>query len=322
MVSDALRFVQTFSTIISENPLHVYSSGLPFTPNNTLLSKIYLPLYPQIPRVIAGLHQQWSPEIFSFSTHDQLFSYGVRALSWSHDGSQIAIHCDLGDIYLWSLERGVRVRLTGTLDYIFNSLQFSPDDSMVATCSHLRRISVWKTAAKEMTPIHIFNVDNNNVEDVPISLAFSSDNNILASGSVNGSVHAWYLASDPLAYYCLSGHSNWVACLAFMPGDGRLVSCSGDGMVCIWDMATRQLIHQSRSRRLTGVNSMSISPSGSLLAVGFYDGSFKVESIGLETDAIICTAGFSVAHSRDYSRYLLSSPDGISKIYDSRSNRV
>lgn len=214
------------------------------------------------------------------------------------------------------------MRLTGTLDYIFNSLQFSPDDSMVATCSHLRRISVWKTAAKEMTPIHIFNVDNNNVEDVPISLAFSSDNNILASGSVNGSVHAWYLASDPLAYYCLSGHSNWVACLAFMPGDGRLVSCSGDGMVCIWDMATRQLIHQSRSRRLTGVNSMSISPSGSLLAVGFYDGSFKVESIGLETDAIICTAGFSVAHSRDYSRYLLSSPNGISKIYNSHSNTL
>ncbi|MBO9480372.1 hypothetical protein [Salinisphaera sp. G21_0] len=47
-----------------------------------------------------------------------------------------------------------------------------------------------------------------------------------------------YLESNPLqtSVMTLNGHTGWVTCVTILP-DGRLVSCSYDGTIKVWDLS-------------------------------------------------------------------------------------
>ncbi|XGV96578.1 MAG: NB-ARC domain-containing protein [Leptolyngbya sp. BL-A-14] len=66
-----------------------------------------------------------------------------------------------------------------------------------------------------------------------VSLAFSADGQLLATGDVDGEIRLWMANGQPLL--TLQGHTGWVWSLAFSLNDQLLCSGSSDGLVRLWN---------------------------------------------------------------------------------------
>jgi WD40 repeat protein len=98
------------------------------------------------------------------------------------------------------------------------------------------------------------------------ALAFSPDGKQLATGSFNGGVQLWDVASGRLQR-TPEGHRNDVPALAFTRDGKALVTGSEDRTVKLWDVATGRLKETLPSQRQV-INAIALSPDGRVLATG------------------------------------------------------
>jgi len=139
--------------------------------------------------------------------------------------------------------------------------------------------------------------------DLVLSLAFSPDERLLASGSLDGSVKLWEVESRAPLW---SGwHTKATTCLAFAP-DGRTLASSGyDGTVRIWDAQSgiplKTLPHPSP------VFALAWGPHGHLLASGDVAGTLRLWQMQ-ETGQALCVQ--MLAEHSNWVRALAFAPDG------------
>lgn len=96
------------------------------------------------------------------------------------------------------------------------------------------------------------------------TLAFSKQQELLASGSHDMSVRLWSLASgEPVQL--LEGHSRAVRAIAWLPGTSLLASGSSDGVVRVWD-AERGVCRHELAGHARGIYNLAVSPDGRWLA--------------------------------------------------------
>ncbi|NXN21075.1 RACK1 kinase, partial [Nycticryphes semicollaris] len=106
-----------------------------------------------------------------------------------------------------------------------------------------------------------------------LSVAFSSDNRQIVSGSRDKTIKLWntlgvckYTVQD-------ESHSEWVSCVRFSPNSSNpiIVSCGWDKLVKVWNLANCKL--KTNHIGHTGyLNTVTVSPDGSLCASGGKDG--------------------------------------------------
>eukprot|EP00455_Lapot_gusevi_P047059 TRINITY_DN62_c0_g1_i4.p1 TRINITY_DN62_c0_g1~~TRINITY_DN62_c0_g1_i4.p1 ORF type:complete len:244 (-),score=98.22 TRINITY_DN62_c0_g1_i4:42-773(-) len=106
-----------------------------------------------------------------------------------------------------------------------------------------------------------------------LSVAFSLDNSKIVSGSRDKSINLWNTLG--LKKYSLveDGHTEWVSCVRFSPDVERpsIVSAGWDKLVKVWNLGDCKL--RTNLIGHTGyVNTVTISPDGSLCASGGRDG--------------------------------------------------
>jgi WD40 repeat protein len=80
--------------------------------------------------------------------------------------------------------------------------------------------------------------------EAPIAaLAWSPDQQIIASGALDRSVGLWNVATGD-CLFTLSGHQSYVRSVDFSPSGQQLISASGDGLIRRWDQSTRKILHE------------------------------------------------------------------------------
>ncbi|KAK7426210.1 hypothetical protein QQZ08_007239 [Neonectria magnoliae] len=150
------------------------------------------------------------------------------------------------------------------------------------------------------------------------SVVFSADGQRLASGSYDGTVKIWDIATGA-CIQTLEGHSGLVNSVVFSADGQRLASGSGDETVKIWDAATGACV-QTLKGHGDLVNSVVFSADGQHLVSGSDDKTVKIWDAA--TGACVQTlkghsdSVNSVVFSADGQRLVSGSDDKTVKIWD------
>lgn len=156
----------------------------------------------------------------------------------------------------------------------FRAVAVSPDGQWFATCGEDWRLAVWHAA----TGLHVRTlilceappgVDPAHMRGC-ISLAWSPDGSLLATGSKTGSVCVLEVATGtPKAVLQVEGHRSWVESIAWSPDGLKLYTSSTDFTrrlwLRLWDVATGDMLHEQ-----TEINACRVawSRDTSLVAIG------------------------------------------------------
>merc|ERR1711934_12511 len=128
-----------------------------------------------------------------------------------------------------------------------------------------------------------------------LSCAFSAENRQIVSGSRDKTVKLWNTLGECKFDITEKGHTEWVSCVRFSPQSVNplIVSCGWDNLVKVWTLNNCKLICNLIGH--TGyLNTVTISPDGSLCASGGKDGTAMLWDLNegkrlysLEADDII-----------------------------------
>lgn len=106
-----------------------------------------------------------------------------------------------------------------------------------------------------------------------LSVSFSADNRQIVSGSRDKTIKLWNTLGECKFDIKEEGHSEWVSCVRFSPNSLNpvIVSCGWDKVVKVWELSKCKL--RTNHYGHTGyINTISVSPDGSLAASGGKDG--------------------------------------------------
>ncbi|KAG2753641.1 WD40 repeat-like protein [Suillus brevipes Sb2] len=166
-------------------------------------------------------------------------------------------------------------------------------------------------------------------------VAHLPDGRRIITCSTDGSLRLWDLKSGTQIGEdwrdgnagTMRGHTNWVNGVAHLPNGRRIITCSTDGSLRLWDLKSGTQIGEDWRDENPGVWSMALSPNGEIVASGCTDG--KVRLWDVETRKVIATwTGHSnvvraLCWSADGERVASGSWDGTARVWDvKRGNNI
>ena len=138
--------------------------------------------------------------------------------------------------------------------------------------------------------------------DEVFSVSFSPDGTTLASGSADGTIKLWDVATKT-DIATLEGHTSWIKSIAFSPDGTTLASGLPGGTIKLWDVEKRTSIATLEGHSSL-VYSVSFSPDGKILASGSNDRTVKLWDVEKRTNIATLAGHTSSVMSVSFS------PDG------------
>lgn len=172
------------------------------------------------------------------------------------------------NLALWNLSTGKVEKLFGGLRNWAMRLAFSHDGKKLAAATISDGVVVW--SEKPHAPRR-FRVEG---DVIPVSIAFSPDDQVLFAGLRDGQVHAWNLENGEHLRRIIC-HGDEITQILFTPLGGRLITaCRSNGTLRVWDWREGRRVG-ALDTSLTGVAALAWADPGRALIVGGVDGGIR-----------------------------------------------
>ncbi|CAG1984567.1 unnamed protein product, partial [Fusarium graminearum] len=140
IVADAMRFLQSYFSVIAEAPLQIYCC-LAFAPRKSVVRKTFEDAIPKWISNLPKVGENWDACLLTLEGH----SSDVNSVVFSHDSRKVASGSGDKTIRIWDAETGDCEReLKGHSKWV-NSVVFSHDSKKVASGSYDKTIRIWNT---------------------------------------------------------------------------------------------------------------------------------------------------------------------------------
>ncbi|KAJ5990302.1 hypothetical protein N7522_010509 [Penicillium canescens] len=269
-VQDAMRFLLRHYHTLSHWPLQIYSSGIIFSPESSVVKGENLHKIPVWLGRAPPMEDSWTPMIQALAGHLET----VSIITFSPDGKQIASGSEDGIIKLWDTVTGSLQQTLSGHSKQTTAMAFLPDSKLIMSGAYDGSVMLWDTTTGDRQDC--FRLQSPEERDPgppsPNALAFSADCRQIAATGVyhdNGFIMLFDAATGDLQKI-LTDYSDTPLALAFSPDDMQLVSSSYDGTVRLWDTTTGDL--QKTLVGHTGrVWTVAFSPDGKQIVSACYN---------------------------------------------------
>ncbi|KAJ3043542.1 cross-pathway control WD-repeat protein cpc2 [Rhizophlyctis rosea] len=175
-------------------------------------------------------------------------------------------------IIVWHLTRnedsyGVPRRALTGHNHFVQDVVISSDGQFALSASWDKTLRLWDLNSGLTTRRFV-----GHTNDV-LSVSFSPDNRQIVSGSRDKTIKLWNTLGECKFNITEDGHSEWVSCVRFSPNPANpvIVSSGWDKLVKVWDL-TKCKLKTNHYGHNGYINTVTISPDGSLCASGGKDG--------------------------------------------------
>ncbi|MDJ0597099.1 MAG: NB-ARC domain-containing protein [Pleurocapsa sp. MO_226.B13] len=222
-------------------------------------------------------HSHFQDSIFSESI-DFIFD-----VAFNHQGDILASGHQNGDIYLWSIPSGKKIRAWKAHNDWFDSLVFSPDGWTIASGTKDEEVKLWSVkTGKLIKTLRAYIMPHSN-------LVFHPNGEILICATRDRNIQLWKINTGK-CYKILQADRERIISLA-ISSDGYRLACGYiDGTVEIWNLSTFECNKTIDAN--TAASFSTISPDGRYIYTGCID--TRVKQWDLETG--ICLKEF-VGHT-------------------------
>jgi len=291
------------------DPPKIFSDGNP-TPTNTI-TPILTPtsLSTSTPSPLPPLSIITKDNIHNIVelTRLEILDWGSQSLSWSPDGTKLAIAIADGSIWIWDVTRQNVSQILKGHDDLTLSVAWSPNGNYLATGSSDNTIIIWGIETGE--PAYFLEGHTHGVTAVSWSpdglliasgshdmtlriwdgvtgeqvaviespswidgIAWSFDGSFLATANKDGNIRVYRRPYWPVTKVLLGhrgGHNGGVTSVAWSPENFNIVSTGRDFTVRLWNaMSTRQIYSFDIPQPFLFQFAVAWSPDGSILASG------------------------------------------------------
>ncbi len=203
----------------------------------------------------------------------------IRGLAISSKGTLVFTYHNT--IRLWDSKSLTEQMTHISHDDSINDLVFSSDGSTVVSVSGVYQfdyivpinnlIEFWQTKP-------LIKVDTYSLPEAPImSVAISSNDNILALGLGDGTIKLWDLFTRK-ELLSLKSKKSMITSLVFSLDGTLLISGSEDSTIRLWDVKSGNEV-MTLSNHLAGITSLNLNSDGTMLVSGSKDGTTRLWGI-------------------------------------------
>ncbi|KAK3301807.1 WD40-repeat-containing domain protein [Chaetomium strumarium] len=262
-VHDAKRFLLSHSQTIEEAPLQAYCSALVFSPQASIIRRLYIHQLPKWILRAPALSEDWGAHLKTLS-HPSL----VEAVAVSPDGQLIVSGSRDNTVCVWDATIGVTRRVLEGHKHEVRAVAVSPDSRLTISGSWDKTVRVWDATTGAMRRVL------NGHSDAVSAVAVSTDGQFIVSGSHDATVRVWDIATGATKSV-LSGHTDAVLAIAISDNSQLIVSGSLDNTVRVWDITTGAIPHVLKGHSYL-VTTVAVSRNRQLIVSGSYDNTVRV----------------------------------------------